>query len=224
MKIDIITLFPGMFKGAFEESILKRAIKKGCLDLKLHNLRDYSSDKHKKVDDKPFGGGPGMVLQVRPIFDAVSALRKKETKVILLSPQGRFFRQKHASKLAKEQHIILLCGHYEGVDDRVREYLVDEEISIGDYVLTGGEIPAMVLVDSIARLIPGVLGNEKSIIDETFCDKLIEYPQYTRPSDFKGMKVPEVLLSGDHKKIKLWRKKQSIKKTKRKRPELLKSR
>lgn len=213
MKIDIITLFPEMFKEVFDVSIIKRARQRGLVKIKLFNLRDYSKDKHKKVDDKPFGGGPGMVLQPQPIFDAISDLKTKDSKVILLSPQGEILTQSYVKKLTEWPHLILICGHYEGVDERVRQHLTDMEISIGDYILSGGEIPAMVLVDSMVRLIPGVLGNENSPINESFCDGLVEYPQYTRPANFRGMKVPRVLVSGDHKKIKNWRKKQSIKKT-----------
>jgi len=222
MKIDVITLFPEMFKGVFDASIIKRARQKGYIQLNLHNLREYSNDKHKKVDDRPFGGGPGMILQPQPIFDVVNHLKSRGSKVILLSPQGEIFTQGFAKELSKFSHLIFVCGHYEGIDERVRKYLIDMEFSIGDYILSGGEVPAMVLVDSIVRLIPGVLGNKDSAINESFCNNTLEYPQYTRPADFRGMKVPDILLSGDHKKIKDWREQQSMKKTKKDRPELLK--
>lgn len=212
-----------MFKEVFGASIIKRACQKGYVDIKIHNLRTYSKDKHKKVDDKPFGGGPGMILQPQPIFDGVEDLKAEDSEIILLSPQGRTLTQQYAKKLSKLRHLILICGHYEGVDERVRKYLIDEEVSIGDYILSGGEIPAMVLVDCIVRLIPGVLGCKESVNDESFCAGQIEYPQYTRPANFREMKVPEILLSGNHNKIKSWRKKQSIKKTKKIRPELLNS-
>ncbi len=221
MRIDIITLFPEIFKGVFEESIIKNACKKGYVDIKLYNLRDYTNDKHRKVDDRPFGGGAGMVLKPQPIFDAVNDLKSDGCKVILLSPQGKKMTQNSVSELSKYKHIILICGRYEGVDERIRKYLIDFEISVGDYVLTGGEIPAMVLVDSIVRLIPGVLGNEESVEHETFSNGYIEYPQYTRPVDFRDMKVPKILTSGNHKKIDDWRKKQSFKKTQKNRPEFL---
>lgn len=222
MKIDILTLFPKMFKGPFDESIVKRAQEKSLVEIKIHNLRKWAKDKHKTVDDRPFGGGVGMVLMVEPIYEALKKIRKKGSKVILLTPQGKVFNQKTARSYAKEKHLIFICGHYEGVDERIREHLVDEEISIGDYVLTGGELPVMVVVDSLIRLIPGVLKKEEAIKNESFSAKSLEYPQYTRPANFKGWKVPEVLLSGDHKKIAAWRKKKAIKRTKKRRPELLK--
>jgi len=228
MRIDILTIFPKVFSPVLNESIIKRAQKKGLVKINLHNLRDYSTDKHRKVDDRPFGGGPGMVMRTEPIFRAVEAIRRRtkdegrRTKVILLSPQGKRLTQEIAKRLSKSKHLVLICGHYEGVDERVRCRLVDEEISIGDYVLTGGELAAMVLVDAITRLIPGVLGDRDSLKEESFIAGLLEYPHYTRPANFRGLKVPDVLLSGDHKQIALWRKKQSIKITKIKRPELLK--
>jgi len=227
MLVDIITIFPGVFKPYFEESILKIAQKKRKLKIGLHNLRDYTLDKHAKVDDRPFGGGPGMVMMFEPIFRAVAAIKRRRNgrgrvaKVILLSPQGKTFNQKIAEKLSKYKHLILICGRYEGVDERVRRELVDEEISIGDYVLTGGELAAMVLVDAVIRLIPGVLGHQDSSRFESFSENLLEYPQYTRPADFRGMRIPEVLLSGNHKKIKEWRRKESLRITKKKRPDLL---
>lgn len=220
MQIDILTLFPGMFKGVFSESIIKRAQAAKKLEINIHNLRDWSGDKHRKVDDKPYGGGPGMVMSCQPIFDAVGDL-KTRSRVILLTPQGKKLDQKLAKKLSKEKRLILICGHYEGVDERVRQALVDEEISIGDYVLTGGEIPAMVLVDAVARLIPGVLGHKDSNKQESFSSGLLEYPQYTRPAVYKGLKVPQILLSGDHEQIEAWRKEQAEKITGQKRPDLL---
>jgi len=228
MRIDILTIFPKMFDTVLNESILKRAQKKGLLKIDIHNIRDYSLDKHKKVDDKPFGGGPGMVMRPEPIFRAMERIKleagNKKSRVILLSPQGEKLNQGLAKRLSKYRHLILICGHYEGIDERVREGLVDSEISIGDYVLTGGELPAMVLIDTIARLIPGVLGKKDSLTDETFQDNLLEYPQYTRPAIFRGMKVPAVLISGNHKKVQEWRRQQALKLTKQKRPELLKDR
>ena len=281
MLIDIITIFPEVFKPYINESILKIAQEKGKLKVKLHNLRDYTLDKHRKVDDRPFGGGPGMVMTAEPIFRAAEKIRMTKdegrgtTKIILLCPQGKTLNQKMARRLSKLKHLILICGRYEGVDERVRRSLADEEISIGDYVLTGGELPAMVLMDALTRLIPGVLGHADSIRDESFSENLrhskvsnailcrkggvgetvphdwgvlseaddksakrrrgacphsgiksekpillLEYPQYSRPADFKGMKVPEVLLSGNHKKIEEWRKKQALETTKKKRPDL----
>ncbi|MFH0912790.1 MAG: tRNA (guanosine(37)-N1)-methyltransferase TrmD [Candidatus Omnitrophota bacterium] len=228
MRIDIITIFPEMFEPVLNESIVKRAQHKGKVRICVHNLREYTLDKHKKVDDRPFGGGSGMVMSPEPIFRIIKALRPKirgqrlKTKIILLSPQGEKLNQKIAKRLAKSKHLILICGHYEGVDERVRLNLVDEEISIGDYVLTGGELPAMVLVDCLVRLIPGVLGDKNSLNFESFTGNLLEYPQYTRPANYEGLKVPAILLSGNHKKISEWRKKQAIKITKKNRPDLLK--
>lgn len=221
MKVDILTLFPSMFKGPFSESIIKRAQEKELVAIKIHNLRDWAVDKHGTVDDRPYGGGPGMVLMCQPIFDAVEEI-KSQSSIILLTPQGKLFNQKIARRLAKINHLILICGHYEGVDERVRKRLVDEEISIGDYVLTGGELPAMVLVDTIVRLLPGALKKEEAIKEESFAKGLLEYPQYTRPANFRGWKVPAVLLSGDHREIAEWRKKKSLERTKKRRPELLK--
>jgi len=228
MRIDIITIFPGMFESVLNESIVKRAQHKGKVRICVHNLRDYTLDKHKKVDDRPFGGGSGMVMRPEPIFRIIKALRPKtrdkrlKTKIILLSPQGEKLNQKISKRLAKSKQLILICGHYEGVDERVRLNLVDEEISIGDYVLTGGELPAMVLVDCLVRLLPGVLGDKNSLNFESFTGNLLEYPQYTRPANYEGLKVPAILLSGNHKKISEWRKKQAIKITKKIRPDLLK--
>ena len=225
MRIDIITIFPKMFEPVLNESIIKRAQNKGKVKIYIHNLRDYSLDKHKKVDDRPFGGGSGMVMRPEPIFEAVeyikSRVKGKGLRVILLSPQGERLNQKIAKRLVKYKHLILICGHYEGVDERVRKYLVDEEISIGDYVLTGGELPAMVLVDSVVRLVSGVLGDKNSLNFESFEDNLLEYPQYTRPAKFKDMHVPKILLCGDHKKIEMWRRREALKKTAQRRPDLL---
>ena len=223
MKIDILTIFPEMFSGPFKESIIKRAQKKELVEIKIHNLRDWTEDKHKTVDDKPFGGGAGMVMKIEIIDKALNDLKTKKSKVILLTPQGKVFKQKMAQEYANLNHMILICGHYEGFDERIRENLIDEEVSIGDYVLTGGEIPAMVVVDSVVRLIPGVVGNDESIKDESFSKGLLEYPQYTRPADYRGKKVPEVLLSGNHAQIEKWRQEQAEKRTKKRRVDLLKS-
>jgi len=257
MKIDILTLFPNMFKGPFDESIVKRAIEKKKVEIKIHNLRKWTKDKYKTVDDRPFGGGVGMIFKVEPIYRALKNLRKKskisniqtskqikklktkknsstinhQSSVILLSPQGKPFKQKTAKRLSKIDHLILICGHYEGFDERIKKHLIDEEISIGDYVLTGGEIPAMALADSITRLIPDVLKKPEAVENESFSNgqwsmvngQMLEFPQYTRPANFKGWKVPEILLSGNHKKIKEWRKKKALEKTKKRRPDLIKN-
>jgi len=207
MKFHIVTIFPDIFESYFGESIIGRAQKDGLIDIKIHNLRDYTKDKHKKVDDTPYGGGAGMMMQVQPIYDCVKAIKTKKARTILFSAKGKKYAQSDAERLAKCDELILICGRYEGVDERVAEYIADEEISIGDYVLTGGEIPAMALVDSISRLIPGVLGNPESLKEESFNSEKVEYPQYTKPEDFQGWEVPEVLLSGNHKKIEEWRKK-----------------
>jgi tRNA (guanine37-N1)-methyltransferase len=225
MRIDIISIFPKMFSAVLDESIIKRAQQKGKVKIFTHDLRDYTYDKHRKVDDRPFGGGSGMVIQVEPIFRALQAIKKKikgKSKVVLLSPQGKRLNQAYAKKLSGCRNLIFICGHYEGVDERVRQYLVDEEISIGDYILTGGELAAMVLVDSLVRLIPGVLGDKNSLNFESFEGNLLEYPQYSRPAKFKNWSVPEVLVSGDHDKIASWRKREAIKRTKERRPDLLK--
>ena len=221
MKIDIVSIFPEMFNGAFSESIIKRAREAGKVEINIVNFRDFTDDPHLKVDDTPYGGGAGMVLTPQPIFDCVESLRTDESKVILLTPDGIQYKQKVAYDLSKEKHLIIICGHYEGFDERIRT-LADMEVSIGDYVLTGGEIPAMVLVDSIVRLIPGVI-NERSHIEDSFNENyLLDYPTYTKPRVFRGMEVPEVLISGDHAKIDAWRREQSIKKTEERRPDLLK--
>lgn len=219
MKIDILTLFPNMFTGFINESIIKRAINSDLVEINVHNIRDYSPFKNKQVDDYPFGGGPGMVLMCEPIFNAIEDLRKENTKVILLTPSGEVFNQKVATKLTKLEHIILLCGHYEGFDERIKT-IVDMEISIGDYILTGGEIPAMAITDTIVRLIPGVINNE-SLDSESFNDNLLDYPVYTRPEVFRGMRVPEVLLSGHHANIEKYRKEEQLRITKERRNDLL---
>jgi tRNA (guanine37-N1)-methyltransferase len=223
MRIDIITIFPKMFDPVLNESIIKRAQNKGKVKIYIHNLRDYTLDKHRKVDDRPFGGGSGMVMAAEPIFRAAEFIKSEvePSKIILLCPQGQRLNQRVAARLTKYKHLVLICGHYEGVDARVREHLIDEEISIGDYVLTGGELPAMVLIDAIVRLISGVLGDKNSLNFESFKGNLLEYPQYTRPADFRGFKVPAILLSGDHKKIEAWRKKEALRRTRQKRPDLL---
>ncbi len=221
MKIDVLTLFPGMFAGPLDESIIKRAREAGLLDLKIHNLRDYAHDRHKTVDDRPFGGGPGMLLKPEPIFEAVENIARENTQVILLSPAGRTFNQAIAAEMAQHEHLLLVSGHYEGFDERVREQLADDELSIGDYVLTNGALPIMVVVDTVTRLLPGVLGDDQSAQEESFSHGLLEHPQYTRPSEFRGMKVPEVLLSGNHGEIGKWRAEQARLRTKERRPDLL---
>ena len=221
MKIDVLTLFPAMFAGPLDESIIKRAREAGRLDLAIHNLRDYAHDRHKTVDDRPFGGGPGMLLKPEPIFEAVESLAREGTRVILLSPAGRPFSQAIARELAGLEHLLMVSGHYEGFDERVREQLADDELSIGDYVLTNGALPVMVIIDAVTRLLPGVLGDEDSARDDSFSQGLLEYPQYTRPAEFRGMKVPEVLLSGNHAEIARWRAEQARLRTKERRPDLL---
>ena len=219
MKIDILTLFPNMFSGFMNESIIKRAIDEKKVTINTVNFRDYAKNKHKKVDDTPYGGGSGMVLMCQPIFDAVDSVKTEKSKVVLLSPQGKKFSQKKAYELSKEEHLVFICGHYEGFDERIKS-ICDEEISIGDYVLTGGELPAMVITDSIVRLLPGVI-DEQSHLNDSFNDNLLDYPTYTKPRNYKGMQVPEVLLSGDHEKIKEWRDEKRLKITSEKRPDLL---
>ncbi|WP_427338596.1 tRNA (guanosine(37)-N1)-methyltransferase TrmD [Caloranaerobacter sp. DY30410] len=221
MKIDILTLFPTMLEEVFSYSIIGRAIKNKLIELNYINIRDFSEDKHKRVDDYPFGGGPGMVMKPEPIYKAIESVRKTNSRVIYLTPKGKVYNQNLAKELSKEQHLILLCGHYEGIDNRIVENYIDDEISIGDYVLTGGEIPAMVVVDSVVRLIPGVLSSEESFEEESHYNGLLEYPQYTRPRVFRGHEVPDVLLSGDHKKIEEWRLYQSLKLTYLRRPDLI---
>jgi tRNA (guanine37-N1)-methyltransferase len=222
MKIDVLTLFPAMFAGPLDESIIMRARKAGLLDLKIHQLRDWTHDRHKTVDDRPFGGGPGMLMKPEPLFEAVESLRREQTKVILLSPSGRKFSQAIAWELAQDKDLLLVTGHYEGFDERVRETLADDELSIGDYVLTNGALPAMVVIDAVTRLLPGVLGDDDSSRDESFSHGLLEYPQYTRPAEFRGMRVPDVLVSGNHAEIEKWRHEQAKMRTKEQRPDLLK--
>lgn len=226
MKIDILTLFPEMMVGTLENSILKRAKDNKQFNYEFVNFRDYSTNKHDKVDDYPYGGGAGMVLTPQPIFDAVEAVKQKENttpRVILMCPQGEKYTQKKAEEFAKEEHLIIICGHYEGYDERIREHVVTDEISIGDYILTGGEIGALTVIDSVVRLLPDVLGNQKSAVEDSFSTGLLEHPHYTRPADFRGCKVPEVLLQGNHAKIDTWRKKESLRRTYNRRPDLLES-
>lgn len=228
MRIDILTLFPRMIEAPFQESIVKRAIDKNIVEIHIHNIRDYANNKHNVVDDTPYGGGPGMVMKPEPVFSAVDTIlqdRKRPVKyrILLMSPQGEFFSHKKAKQLSKCKHLLIICGHYEGIDERVRKYLITDEISVGDFVLTGGEIPALLVVDSVVRLIPGVVGKKESICNETFYNGILGCPQYTRPQDFRSMKVPDILLSGDHARIKKWRKKEALKATLNKRPDLLKS-
>ena len=224
MKIDVLTLFPAMFAGPLDESIVKRARATGLLDLKIHNLRDWAHDRHKTVDDRPFGGGPGMLLKPEPLFEAIEGLKREKTRVVLLSPSGRQFNQAIAHELANKEDLLLVTGHYEGFDERVRERLADDELSIGDYVLTNGALPAMVVIDAVARLLPGVLGDDESSQDESFSSGRpeLEYPQYTRPAEFRGMKVPEILVSGHHAVIEKWRREQAKQRTRERRPDLLK--
>ncbi len=222
MRFDIITIFPEMFGNVFSAGVLKKALDIDLIEVRVHNLRDFASDKHKQVDDRPFGGKPGMVFKPEPIFAAVEDIREdKNTPVYLLSPQGRMFNSSFAEELTTYSQIIIICGRYEGVDERVVEYLVTDEISIGDYVLTGGEPAAVVLVDAVSRFVPGVVGKMESVQSDSFFEGILDFPQYTRPRNFRGMKVPGVLFSGDHKKIKDWRKKKSLEKTRLKRPDLL---
>lgn len=224
MRIHIMTLFPEMFKAYFSESIMKRAIEKGILEIKLYNIRDFSLNKHKKVDDYPFGGGAGMVMTPQPVYDTYKHIIKKYSinrpEVIYMTPKGETFKQQMSKELSITDDLIIICGHYEGIDQRALDLIVTREISVGDYVLTGGELPAMVIIDSISRLIPGVLNKSESFEDETFEDDLLEYPHYTRPREFEGIEVPEVLLSGNHKKIDEWRKESSLILTKKRRPDL----
>lgn len=221
MKVDIITLFPKMFDGVLGGSILKIAQRKKKLKVKVHNLRDWTKDKRGTADDKPYGGGSGMLLMIEPIHRALESLKKAGSRVILLTPIGKTFDHKAAKKLSKSRHMIMICGHYEGIDERLREFVTDE-VSLGDYILTGGEIPAMAVLDAVVRLLPGVLGDENSLKCESFENNLLEYPQYTRPREFNGMRVPAVLLSGNHGEIARWRMKESLKKTKQRRSDLWK--
>ncbi len=222
MKIDVLTLFPEMFE-ALNHSILKRAQESGLLTIRLHNIRDFSKDKNKRCDDYPYGGGAGMIMTAQPIFDAISSVKTENSLVIYLSPKGEVLTQKKVEKLAfSGRDLVILCGHYEGIDERILDLCVDEEICVGDFVMTGGEIPAMALVDAMARYVPGVLGNENATEKESFSAGLLEYPQYTRPSEFKGKKVPEILLSGNHKEIENWRQEKMIEITKERRMDLYK--
>ncbi|MCX7885880.1 MAG: tRNA (guanosine(37)-N1)-methyltransferase TrmD [Verrucomicrobiae bacterium] len=221
MEIDVLTLFPRIFEGPLEESILKRARQSGLVQIRVHNLRDFAHDKHRTVDDRPYGGGPGMLMKPEPIFEAVETLRRQESCVVLMTPQGTLFTQQRARQFARKPHLIIICGHYEGVDERVRVALVDEEVSIGDYVLTNGALAAAVFVDAVVRLVPGVLGHEQGAEDDSFSSGLLEAPQYTRPVEFRGMRVPDVLLSGDHAAIARWRAEQALLRTRQRRPDLL---
>ncbi|WP_127585752.1 tRNA (guanosine(37)-N1)-methyltransferase TrmD [Paenibacillus koleovorans] len=225
MRIDVLTLFPEMFESVFQASILGKAREKELVRLQAVNFRDYAENKHNTVDDYPYGGGGGMVLKPDPIFRAVEALEPPEDgarpRVLLLCPQGRRYDQRFAEELSGEKHLVLICGHYEGYDERIREHLVTDEVSIGDYVLTGGEIPAMAIIDSVVRLLPGVLGNEQSAVTDSFSTGLLEYPQYTRPAEFRGWAVPDVLISGHHANIEKWRRQQSLERTWKRRPDLL---
>jgi tRNA (guanine37-N1)-methyltransferase len=219
MHFDIFTLFPGMFQGPLNESILKRAQEQGLLSIALHNIRDATSDKHHVVDDYPYGGGAGMVMKPEPVFASVEAVYQGGP-IILLSPQGQLFTQQMARELSQEARVTLICGHYEGIDERVRQHLVTGELSIGDYVLTGGELAAMVVVDAVSRLLPGVLGGEASALEESHSGGLLEYPHYTRPPEFRGRRVPDVLLSGNHGEIAKWRRKEALRRTRERRPDL----
>lgn len=221
MHIDVLTLFPGMFAGPFGESMVARAIKAGLVDIRLHDLRQWTTDRHHTVDDVPYGGGAGMILKAEPLLAAIEALRAPPGYTILMSPQGEVFHQRVAMELALRPRLLFVCGHYEGVDERVREHAVDRELSIGDYVLSGGEIPAMVIIDAIVRLVPGVLGSAESALDESHVNWLLEYPHYTRPADVRGWRVPEVLLSGNHAAIARWRREQSVERTHARRPDLV---
>lgn len=223
MHIDILTLFPQAFSGVFDYSIIGRAQERAIVDIKLHDIRDYTHDKHHVVDDYPYGGGAGMVMKPEPIFEAVESIRQKpDIPVILLTPQGRLLNQKIVQDLAAEERFILICGHYEGVDERVIEHMVTDEISIGDYVLSGGEMAAMVVVDAVVRLLPGAVGSEQSVLEDSHIDNLLEYPQYTRPADFRNWSVPEVLLSGNHAQIAAWRRRESLLRTASRRPDMFK--
>jgi tRNA (guanine37-N1)-methyltransferase len=223
MRIDIITLFPEMFVGPFDHSIVKRAKTKGLLEIHLHNLRDFATDKHRRVDDYPFGGEAGMVMMIEPIVNCIEHLSKERTydEIIFTTPDGKVFDQKEASTLSLKQNIIILCGHYKGVDQRVREHFITKEFSIGDFVLSGGEMPAMLIADAIARLIPGVIGDETSALSDSFQNGLLSYPIYTRPAEFRGWKVPEILMSGHDAKIAEWKQEQAIQRTSERRPELI---
>jgi tRNA (guanine37-N1)-methyltransferase len=223
MKFDILTLFPGMFDGPFDESIIRRAVDSGLIDIRLHNIRDYAFDRHRTTDDYPYGGGAGMVMKAEPLAACIEKVKsdRPAARVILTSPRGKPFDQGLAAELSREKELLIICGRYEGVDERVRELLVDDEISLGDFVLTGGEVAAMVIVDAVSRLIPGVLGSDQSAAEDSFSDGLLEYPQYTRPPEFRGLAVPEMLLSGNHRDIARWRRQMALRMTCLKRPDLL---
>ena len=224
MRIDVFTLFPQMFLGPLQDSILGRAVERGLLSVDLHNFRDHAVDRHHTVDDYAYGGGPGMVLKPEPLFQAVESLLGAPPRcpVVLLTPQGRVFQQADAERLAGEERLALICGHYEGFDERIRDHLATEELSIGDFVLTGGELAAMVVIDAVARLLPGVLGSEESAAADSHASGLLQHPQYTRPAEFRGWSVPDVLLSGDHQAVDRWRRRQSLRRTLERRPDLLK--
>ena len=224
IKFDVLSIFPEMFSSPLNFSLLKKAQEKGLLNICLHDIRNWANDKHKMTDDAPYGGGCGMVMKVEPVEKALAAIRSPDddSLVVLMTPQGETFNQKIAAQLAEKKQIIIICGRYEGVDERIRKHLVDREISIGDYILTGGELAALVLIDAVSRLIPDVLGNPQSTLSESFSYNLLEYPQYTRPAEYKGWPVPEVLLSGNHAQIELWRKRESLKRTYQRRPDMLK--
>lgn len=223
IRFDILSVFPGMFASAFECSLLKKAQKKNLIEIRVHDIRHYTEDKHRMTDDAPYGGGGGMVMKVEPIDRALQAVAtdRDQALIVLLTPQGEPFHQKIAQELALHSRIVLVCGHYEGLDERVRTHLVDREISIGDYVLTGGELPAMIVVDAVARLVPGVLGNAVSVVTDSFAMGLLEYPQYTRPAEYRDWKVPDVLISGHHREIEKWRRRESLRRTLTRRPDLL---
>jgi len=224
IKFDVLSIFPEMFSSPLNFSLLKKAQEKGLLNICLHDIRNWANDKHKMTDDAPYGGGCGMVMKVEPLEKALAAIRcpEDDSLVVLMTPQGEIFNQKIAAQLAEKKQIIIICGRYEGVDERIREHLVDREISIGDYILTGGELAALILIDAVSRLIPDVLGNPESTLNESFSHNLLEYPQYTRPAEYKGWMVPDVLLSGNHAEIELWHKRESLKRTYQRRPDLLK--
>jgi len=221
LKFTILTIFPDFFTSPLKYGVVGRAIKSGLIEVEIYNLRDFTKDLHRSVDDRPFGGGAGMIMKIESIYEALTGLKKNHSYSILLSAGGKLFDQKRALELSKKKHLILICGRYEGVDERVAENLVDEELSVGNYVLSGGEPAALVILDSVSRLIPGVLGKEEALREESFSSGLLEYPQYTRPRDFKGFSVPEVLFSGDHGKIEEWRRKKALEKTLKNRPELI---
>ncbi|MEK6302958.1 MAG: tRNA (guanosine(37)-N1)-methyltransferase TrmD [Acidobacteriota bacterium] len=223
MRFEVITIFPEIFRGVFEFGIVRRAVESGLIDIRIHDLRDYTHDRHRQVDDRPFGGGAGMVMKPEPLFLAVEAVTAvaPEARTVLLSPQGRLFDQQAAEEFAREASVVLICGRYEGVDERVVEHLISDEVSIGDYVLSGGEIPAMVVIDAVTRLIPGALGCGESAVRESFSTGLLDHPQYTRPPEYRGMRAPDVLLSGNHAEIEIWRRRKAIEKTLRSRPDLI---